>query len=98
MKVFVKNKDGEIEIHEEYSYISRNACINYIEQVEDEDFMAQMVWWGNFGHLIDEHIEYEELKKWCEENCEGLIYINSLSYRVQFEIEEDVVAFRLRWS
>lgn len=98
MKVSVKNKKGETEIHEEYSYISCHSCINYTGGGNADDNMVGMIWWGNFGHLFDEHIEYDELMKWCEENCEGLVYINGLSYRVQFEFEEDVMAFKLRWS
>ncbi len=95
MKIEKKNKDGVIEIVEEHSYISRAICINYIKG-PDEEKMVEMVWWGKFDHLKND-TPPEEIIKWCQENCNGLIYFNYQSYSAKFELEEDVMAFKLRW-
>ena len=58
---------------------------------------------SNFNATIKEISSYDvtefnDIYKWCEENCKGLIYFNHLSYSFKFELEVDAMAFRLRWD
>lgn len=38
----------------------------------------------------------EEYNEWCKENCTGDYYVYN-EYCVFFELEEEAVAFKLRW-
>ncbi len=83
--------------YEEQLWISRHGCINYNPDEEVDDDMVEMIWWGKFDYLKI-IASVDKLTEWCEDNCEGLIYFNYHSYSFKFELEEDVMAFRLRWD
>ena len=59
--------------------------------------MVEMLFFGDFGNLKSA-VRPEEIIAWCEENCEGLVYLNKLSYKMEFELEGDALVFKLRWS
>ena len=39
--------------------------------------------------------QQEKINKWCEENCQGEWLGENLVF--MFELEQDIVAFKLRW-
>ena len=105
----VDQETGEIKLFKQRSYMSKHGCINYdpIKHFSEGDGpfdeMIEFAWWGTFPHLrgnynLDDNVIYNEVIKWCEENCQGLVYGNHLSGKFSFEIEEDAFAFRLRWE
>lgn len=74
-----------------------------------DDILTKHVYTNNtykretFPHSIEveirEGVDFPKLNGWIEENIKGLwadISINS-GYFMEFELEEDAVAFKLRW-
>ena len=51
--------------------------------------------WEDYSHKKDSSIDNEYIQ-WCGSNCEGQFYVYN-AYYVLFEIEEDAMAFKLRW-
>ncbi len=95
------DKPAEKRIIKEQKWISRHVCINYdpnavMKNIPMDD-MVELVWGEVFQNLKDSNELRIEAIIWCEENCEGLIYANRFSGRFEFELEKDVVAFKLRW-
>jgi len=50
---------------------------------------------NKFSNLINEGI-IKETNSWCEDNCCGKWHGNGFIF--MFELENDAVAFKLRWS
>jgi len=93
----VIDKPVEKKIINEQKWISRHVCINYNRNTIMMDDMVELVWGDVFENLKDNNELRIEAILWCEENCEGLVYANRFSGRFEFELEKDVVAFKLRW-
>jgi len=93
----VIDKPVEKKIINEQKWISRHVCINYNRNIIMMDDMVELVWGDVFENLKDNNELRIEAILWCEENCEGLVYANRFSGRFEFELEKDVVAFKLRW-
>ena len=100
MKVEKENKEtGKIEIHEEWKYISAGVCKNF-DLLYDNDVYTTLIelkWWGTFPALKQDE-EYEKAVSWAKENSEGLFYCSRYDGRFEFELESDVMAFKLCWS
>lgn len=103
----VDDKPVETKIISSRQWISRHVCINYdpnnpLDGQSDFDDMAELVWEGKFEELIafghGDSILHTEAILWCEENCKGLVYANRFSGTFKFELEEDAMAFKLRWA
>ncbi len=101
------NKTTEIKIINSCQWISRHVCINYdpnspLDEQSNFDDMVELVWEGKFKNLVDlihnESSLHAEAILWCKENCEGLVYANRFSGSFKFEINEDAMAFKLRWT
>ena len=95
------DKSVEKKIINEQKWISRHVCINYdpntvMKNIPMDD-MVELVWGEVFQTLKDNNELRIEAILWCGENCKGLIYANRFSGRFEFELEKDVVAFKLRW-
>lgn len=93
----IDKKPIEKKIINEQKWISRHVCINYNRNTIMMDDMIELVWGDVFENLKDNNELRIEAILWCEENCEGLVYANRFSGRFEFELEKDVVAFKLRW-
>ena len=85
-------------ISKRHCYISRFVCLNYDIMNDDGalDRLVEVPYHGDFSHLKENHGPFD-IKEWCKQNCEGLVYFNELSYKLDFELEEDATAFVLRW-
>ncbi len=47
-------------------------------------------------YVVDVLVEIQEAKDWCKENCTGWYSVYNENYTV-FTLEEDAMAFKLRW-
>jgi len=93
----VIDKPVEKKIINEQKWISRHVCINYNRNTIMMDDMVELVWSSVFETLKDNNELRIEAILWCRENCKGLVYANRFSGRFEFELENDAVAFKLRW-
>ena len=54
--------------------------------------------------INNNHPDLYEISTWLNENCEGLIYLKELThstlyiYSVMFELESDIVLFKLKFA
>ena len=49
------------------------------------------------AYVVDVFVEIQEAKDWCKENCTGLYDVYNENYTI-FNLKEDAMAFKLRWS
>ena len=78
--------------------LDRRAVDEKLRQFEfDCEYELDLYGQPNFDDIDDEyHPRVDEMIKWCRENCKGRsMYKQDLQFR--FQLEEDVVAFKLRF-
>ena len=71
--------------------LKRNRLSHYARIIENSGCKIMVV----FDYRVLSEMD-KEYNKWCKENCSGKYFVYNENYAF-FDIEEDAVAFKLRW-